>query len=93
MLIYNLPEDEPPKPPVPLIDVDITSNKQFVMLLLRHRKILGHVKKLKLSEILVVPLQSIVQTIIEQWLKVLQITHHGYRLHAVSQMLTQVYKS
>ena len=33
MLIYSLPEDEPPKPSEPLIDVDITSNKQFVMLL------------------------------------------------------------
>ena len=49
-------------------------------------------KKLNLSDILVVPLRSIVETIREQWLKVLQRTHHDYRLHAVSQMLTQVYK-
>ena len=49
-------------------------------------------KKLKLSDILVVPLRSIVKTIREQWLKVLQRTHYDYRLHTVSQMLTQVYK-
>ena len=72
--------------------MDITSNKQFVMLLQRHRKILGHVKRLKLSDILVVPLRATVKTIREQWLKVLQRTHHDYRLQAVSQMLNEVYK-
>jgi len=32
------------------------------------------------------------KTIREQWLKVLQRTHHDYRLQAVSQMINEVYK-
>ena len=92
MLFHTLAKDEPPKPPVPIINIDITSNKQFVNLLERHRKILGHVKRLKLSDILVAPLRSIIQTIKGQWLKVLKRTYHDYRLNSVSEMLTQVFK-
>ncbi len=91
MLLYNFPKKQA-QPPVPRRDIDITVHKQIVDLLVRHATIHRHVKQLKLSAILVAPLRSIVKTIKSQWLKVLQRTHHDYRLQAVCQTLEEVYK-
>ena len=91
MLLYNFPKEQA-QPPVPQRDIDITSLHHIVDLLARHAKIHGHVKKLKLSAILVAPLRSIVSTIKSQWLKVLKRTYHDYRLQAVCQTLEEVYK-
>jgi hypothetical protein len=52
LLLYNFPNE----PIVPTVDIDITSNEQFVDLLARYEKILAHVKKVNMWEILVVPL-------------------------------------
>jgi hypothetical protein len=88
--LFNFPEEQS-QPPVPTLDIDITVNKEFVNILERHQKIHTHVKKLKLKDILVEPLRSIVETIKGQWFKVLKRTYHDYRLHTVSQMMTQVF--
>ena len=79
MLLYNFPKEQA-QPPVPQRDIDITSLHHIVELLARHAKILGHVKKLKLSAILVAQLRSIVATIKPQCLKVLKRSYHDYHL-------------